>query len=43
MYSLSQGKFSIPKLWNVKKASITGAKLIERKKLIEDLYEKLRR
>ena len=43
MYSLSQGKFSIPKLWNVKKASITGAKLIEKKKLIEDLYEKLRR
>lgn len=43
MYSLSQGKFSIPKIWNAKKAKISGAKLIESKKLIEELYEKLRR
>jgi hypothetical protein len=43
MYSLSQGKLSIPKLWNAKKASISGAKLIESKKIIEDLYDKMKR
>lgn len=42
MYSLSQGKLSIPKLWNAKKASISGAKLIENKKIIEDLYDKMK-
>lgn len=42
MYSLSQGKLSIPKLWNAKKASITGAKLIESKKVIDDLYDKMK-
>lgn len=42
MYSLSQGKLSIPKIWNAKKASISGAKLIESKKLIEDLYNKMK-
>jgi hypothetical protein len=41
MYSISQGKFSIPKLWNAKKASITGAELVESKKLIEELYNKI--
>ena len=43
MYSLSQGKLSIPKIWNAKNAKISGAKLIERKKMIEELYEKLKR
>ena len=43
MYSLSQGKFSIPRLWDAKKASISGAKLIESKKVIEDLYDKIKR
>ena len=43
MYSLSQGKLSIPKIWNTKNAKITGSKLIESKKMIEDLYEKLKR
>ena len=38
MYSLSQGKLSIPKIWNAKNAKISGAKLIERKKMIEELY-----
>ncbi len=42
MYSLSQGKLSIPKIWNAKKASITGVKLIESKKLIEVLYDKMK-
>ncbi|MBK7809785.1 MAG: hypothetical protein IPI50_00875 [Saprospiraceae bacterium] len=42
MYSLSQGKLSIPKLWNAKKASISGTKLIESKKVIEDLYDKMK-
>ena len=41
MYSLSQGNFSIPKLWNAKKASISGSKLVESKKVIEDLYYKI--
>ena len=43
MYSLSQGKLSIPKIWNTKNAKISGAKLIESKKMIEELYEKLNR
>ncbi len=43
MYSLSQGKLSIPKIWNAKKASISGAKLIESKKVIEELYHKMKR
>jgi hypothetical protein len=42
MYSLSKRKFSIHKLWNAKKASISGTKLIESKRLLEDLYEKMR-
>ncbi len=42
MYSLSKGKFSIPKIWNAKKASITGVKLIESKKRIEELYDKMK-
>ena len=43
MYSLSQGKLSIPRVWNAKNAKISGVKLIERKKMIEELYEKLKR
>ena len=42
MYSLSQGKLSIPKLWNAKKASITGVKLIESKKRLEELHNKMK-
>ena len=42
MYSLSQGKLSIPKLWNAKKAIISGAKLIESKMIIQDLYDKMK-
>ena len=41
MHSLSRGKLSIPKLWDAKKASISGAKLIEGKKVIEELYNKM--
>ena len=43
MYSLAQGKLSIPKLWKAKKASISGTKLIENKKLIEEIYSLMRR
>lgn len=43
MYSLSKGKFTIPKIWNAKKASITGVKLVESKKRIEQLYNKMKR
>jgi hypothetical protein len=42
MYSLSQGKWTMPKIWNAKKASISGTKLIESKKKIEELYDKMK-
>jgi hypothetical protein len=41
MYSVSQGKFSIPKVWSANKASIEGGKLIESKEIIVDLHNKL--
>ena len=43
MYSLSKGKFSIPNIWNAKKASITGINLIESRKGIEELYDNMKR
>jgi len=43
MYSLAQGRLAIPKLWKAKKASISGTKLIENKKLIEEIYSLMRR
>ena len=43
VYSLSKGKLSIPKIWNERNAKISGAKIIESKKMIEELYEKLKR
>ena len=39
MYSVSQGRFSIPKIWRAKKASITGSVLLARKDAIEKLYK----
>ncbi len=42
MYSVSQGKFSIPKLGRANKASIKGEKLIESKGIITDLHNKLK-
>lgn len=42
MYSLSQGKLSIPKIWNAQKASIKGIKLVESKKQLEVLYDKMK-
>ena len=41
MYSLSQGKWAIPKVWKAKKVQITGQKLLENKGQLEALYEKL--
>lgn len=41
MYSVSQGRFSIPKIWKAKKASISGYKLVESKDVIEGLYKKM--
>lgn len=41
MYSLAQGKLSIPHLWQAKKAHIKGGKLLEQKKELESLYTKL--
>lgn len=40
MYSFSQGRFLIPKIWNAKEASISGSQLMESKDVIEDLYKK---
>ena len=42
MYSLSQGKLTIPKIWNAKKASILGIKLVQSKKQIQELYDKMK-
>lgn len=42
MYSIAQGKLAIPKIWNAKKARITGNNLIESKKQIEELYDKMK-
>ena len=42
MYSLSQGKLSVPKIWNAKKAIISGNQLIENKKVIEELFYKMK-
>jgi hypothetical protein len=41
MYSLSQGKWAIPKVWQAKKAQITGQKLVEHKVQLNALYDKL--
>jgi hypothetical protein len=41
MYSLSQGKWSLPKVWQAKKVQISGQKLVENKGHLESLYNKL--
>jgi hypothetical protein len=41
MYSLSQGKWAIPKVWQAKKVQITGQKLVENKAQLEAFYNKL--
>ncbi len=41
MYSLSKGKLTIPKIWNAKKASITGTRLLEKKDVIEILNKRM--
>lgn len=41
MYSLAQGKWSIPKVWQAKKVQISGQKLVEHKVQLEALYNKL--
>lgn len=43
MFSLSRGKLAIPRIWNAKKAKISGVKLIESKKAIEGLYYKMKK
>lgn len=42
MYSLSQGKFAIPKVWDAKKAHITGAGLRANKDKIAALYNRMK-
>ena len=41
MYSVSQGRFSIPKIWRAKKASISGSSLLAKKEVIEQLYKRM--
>ena len=41
MYSLSQGKFAIPTLWDAKKASIQGNQLVQSKPKLHALYQHL--
>lgn len=41
MYSLAQGRLSIPKIWKVQKATVQGQKLVENKVIIANLYQKL--
>ena len=41
MYSLSRGKFSIPSVWDAKKASIQGSALVGQKNSLAALYGKL--
>ena len=41
MYSLSRGKVSMPALWDAKKATIKGDKLVAQKKQLELLYARL--
>jgi hypothetical protein len=41
MYSLAQGKWAIPKVWQAKKVQITALKLVENKGHLEALYDKL--
>ena len=42
MYSISQGRFSIPEIWKASKASVDGGKLLESKEMISVLYSKLK-
>jgi hypothetical protein len=41
MYSLAQGKWAIPKVWQAKKAQIAGLKLVEHKVQLNALYDQL--
>ena len=41
MYSFSQGRLAMPKLWNARKASISGGKLVESKEIITALHKKM--
>ncbi len=42
MYSLSRGSFSIPNLWDAKKATIKGDNLVAQKTKLQGLYHKLK-
>jgi len=41
LYSFSQGKWSIPKFWKVKRAEITGVDLLTKKEKLESLVQKI--
>ena len=42
MYSLSRGSFSIPNLWDAKKATIKGDNLVAQKTKLQGLYHKMK-
>lgn len=41
MYSLSKGKFAIPQIWNAVLAQTDGKRLVENKKVIQQVYHHL--
>ena len=41
LYSFSQGKWAIPKFWEVKRAEIKGSDLVPKKELLEQLVDKI--
>ncbi len=41
LYSFSQGKWAMPKFWNVRRAAIVGSDLVKKKEIIEGLVERL--
>lgn len=41
MYSFSQGKLSIPKVWQAKKVYLIGSKLVENKEFLTHMHQKL--
>jgi len=41
MYSLSQGRLSMPKIWKASKVSIEGKSLVDKKERIHELHRKL--
>jgi hypothetical protein len=41
LYSFSQGRWTMPKFWNVKRAEITGKELVSKKEILVKLADKI--